>query len=939
MEGASMYEKVKGLSITGKCFSEKTDLHFFPEPKQRIALIYGRNGSGKSTCAKGFSVCAGKYQHENFNASLIGHNSPTLNTPDKGWGNLFIFDEDYINKNVRVDKEGLDTIVLFGKQVEIEEKLKQKENSIKEKQQELDKENISAKQYDDISDINSPKFHKSKIEKELKSDDGWAKKDSQIKGNIQKSKVDDALIDELYKLSTENFEDNIENEYKVKINLLKNTRDTTLSFPNEIVTFKYSQDSEDKFFESLSKKIEEPKMTEREKLILATISSDKGNQVYEAKEYFSNENNKTCPYCYQPVSDGYREELIKDISTILNKDMDSHKTELKAHNFPQFEFNAQIYQALDQNLTDLIDSQLKDCKDIVEKYNQLRDRKLSNVFTPILEKQLGLFSAISLINELLIKLEQKRVEFNETVKNRKALLDKLIILNKKITSKQLQDDLNSYKKQQKAQSDLQKKILDLTAKLQTLEKEKNDLEQLKANTNIAVDCINNELSYVFFSDERLSIEASTGCYYLKSSGKHVKPEEISHGESNIIALCYFFTQIAEQQDIEQMHRQEQFIVIDDPVSSFDFENKIGIFSYLKSQLQKIISGNDSSKIIILSHDLMTIFHIKKIAKEICSEKVSGSSNVKTNFVCYELAKSKLIKFTEKNEYSDLLKEIYLYAKTDDEESPSDLVIGNIMRRVLEAFSTFIYKKSIENLSCDEDVLKDLGERAKFFEFLMYRLVLHSESHFKEQVLVSSDDMNFFNFISNKEKRITARNILCLMYTLQPTHITKNFLELEKNDKEIKNAITDIKKWNDAILSNKSADNANDKNLGNVIHLTPKRTIQLYDLAVSAGSGSQSFDYLTSIDYETENKECDYAVKVSGDSMLPNIKDGAILLIKNCGQIDNDKNTGIFLLNGQLYCKRLIDEDNKRYLKSDNPEYEPIPINESDIFIIQGIVIG
>lgn len=40
----------------------------------------------------------------------------------------------------------------------------------------------------------------------------------------------------------------------------------------------------------------------------------------------------------------------------------------------------------------------------------------------------------------------------------------------------------------------------------------------------------------------------------------------------------------------------------------------------------------------------------------------------------------------------------------------ELVIGNIMRQVLEAFSTFQYKKGIEEVSTDRSILAILPEK-------------------------------------------------------------------------------------------------------------------------------------------------------------------------------------------------------------------------------------
>ena len=57
------------------------------------------------------------------------------------------------------------------------------------------------------------------------------------------------------------------------------------------------------------------------------------------------------------------------------------------------------------------------------------------------------------------------------------------------------------------------------------------------------------------------------------------------------------------------------MVIDDPISSFDFENKVGISSFLRYQTHKIIKGNAKSKILFLTHDLSTFSDLQKIADE------------------------------------------------------------------------------------------------------------------------------------------------------------------------------------------------------------------------------------------------------------------------------------------------------------------------------------
>ena len=119
-----------------------------------------------------------------------------------------------------------------------------------------------------------------------------------------------------------------------------------------------------------------------------------------------------------------------------------------------------------------------------------------------------------------------------------------------------------------------------------------------------------------------------------------------------------------------------------------------------------------------------------------------------------------------------------------------------MRRVLEAFSTFNYQKSIEQVSLDKNVLTALGTHSYYFKNLMYRLVLHGESHYEEQVHSIHDGNNFFAFISEPEKRKTAKNIICFMYLLNPCHLISYF-ESEKN------SINNIRQWVSELPENQS----------------------------------------------------------------------------------------------------------------------------------------
>ncbi len=118
--------------------------------------------------------------------------------------------------------------------------------------------------------------------------------------------------------------------------------------------------------------------------------------------------------------------------------------------------------------------------------------------------------------------------------------------------------------------------------------------------------------------------------------------------------------------------------------------------------------------------------------------------------------------------------------------------------------------------------------------------------------------------------------------------------------------------------------------------TGKRLLRLYDIPVSAGLGN----YLSDGSYEmfevdnTVPSMADYAVKVSGNSMMPRFVDQQIIFIHEQPALDEGE-IGIFYLNNETYLKKL----GKGYLNSLNPEYAPIPIQDHDNFRVLGKVVG
>ena len=81
----------------------------------------------------------------------------------------------------------------------------------------------------------------------------------------------------------------------------------------------------------------------------------------------------------------------------------------------------------------------------------------------------------------------------------------------------------------------------------------------------------------------------------------------------------------------------------------------------------------------------------------------------------------------------------------------------------------------------------------------------------------------------------------------------------------------------------------------------------------------------------------FGVRISGDSMEPQFSDGQIVWVHQ-QQIIEDGEIGIFIYNGDAYCKKYKSDSNGVYLISLNPQYSPIQVLETDELRVFGKVV-
>lgn len=790
-----MLKDITGIRLLGANFETVTDILMLDpnegNTKKNVkgSLIYGRNGAGKSTLAKAIKKAKGETQDTINQAEFLDINNSPVILSEKENARVFVFDEEYIDKNIKFREEGLDTIIMVGHQVKLEDEIKDTKNRLEKVKNKLEQKTEIIYKIENPECVESPLYYVKKMRSALQGNSSWAGRDKTIKGNRQNTKVSDDTFEQFIGLSTKETRDQLVIEFDNKLKELQIAQkgDAIISEKVPILNIDYD---ESEITRLLKTRIEKPLLSAREKYLFGLVQAGKTEQLTSMVDTFSNKEVHDCPYCAQPVSDEYKDNLVQSIQKILSKEVEKHQTALKSFKREEIIFDFAPYVKLKTNY-ELCVNLLSEINSSILYNNSIIQSKIDNPYDCCEQKIKSINALWIQFNSVLELLEYERMEYNKNVTATQPIINELTDINGHIAYYDIKDFYNKYLSCIKQESKDRKEYSEIQAEFNKVSQDLNELEAKQKNVKIALSIINHNLSYIFFSSERFRIEYKNNNYVLLSNGKSVCPSQISQGERNIIGLCYFFASILQNQEENIAYTKDYLLVIDDPISSFDIENRTGIMSFLRYKLGKFLLGNIDTRAIIMTHDLLTFYDCGKIFDELTA---GCRSKYNTNFIYkqYELKNKTLIRFSYKSrqEYTELLKIVYNFALGN--VSDYNLIIGNIMRQVLEAFSTFQYKKGIDNISTDRGILDLLPDVYQtYFENLMYRLILNNGSHKLDQTK-SMYDMNFFAVISESEKQRTAKEILCFIYLLNKKHLLCHLEECKYVEQNLTQWCEDIK---------------------------------------------------------------------------------------------------------------------------------------------------
>lgn len=765
-------ENFSGIKVRVRqdCESTLRDLNFFTKDgwasPGKTSIIYGPNGAGKSSLgyalSKPLSVDSFLY--------LESGNFSSEPAPAE-CSNIFVFNDRYISENLLV--ETLKSIVLLGPQVELK-------GQIDAKRKELHSLQKQAEERADLSELLSNKQSdtEKQLKERLKAENSWAGRQRRIE-NVKEKRTTSRVVSKVQQARGDLADDF---EYADALSQFESTlKQLTRTQGGQVIEWEPPHVRQ--YFDRT--KVEEVLHIES----LRGVSSDTLRQrlfdeqlsiVALERLASSLSARHSCPTCFQDLSPAHKKEVLtlidQEVKALRSDEIASSAVTLKEPDTFQCAIPADY---ISDDLCSTFKEALDDLNEQISAINLKLEQKATNPRVRIEVDFSPLSDAERKMTDVLDDIQKEVNSYNSSLNARSQLIQELSEHNSLLSAFETKSEIDAAHDAEKDWKTNTIELRSIESAIRNTTEEILNLEKRQHNETDAVEEINRLLAIVF-GPNRMSLRIEEAGYSTWSRSARVQPRELSTGEKNIMALCYFLVSMARNLSYENSHGAERLIILDDPISSFDRDNKYGVLALLMHFANENIFANSETRLLILTHDQEVAYSLSKAFKDL-----PGNQHVDKEYKNFELSDTDFENF---NEYKTLLERAFKYSF---EDSTGVAPQPNELRKIYEAFVTFTLDGKITTAASEPFVKAHLQEidplLKAFADRYLARIFINPGSHSAMNMRIQ--DFGLFYGLSDEENRRFMRETLIFIHLLSPLHIP-GVVASSKKDKESAKVILD-----------------------------------------------------------------------------------------------------------------------------------------------------
>ena len=691
---------------------------------KNVVLIYGLNGTGKSTIASylhSFPECS------NFSDCSINPNLDMQIEEILVYNKQFIEETFYTENNIK----GIFTL--------------SKEN--KEAKTKIDSANKFLEQL--------YKQQKEAEEKRKKEDEQWNKKVEGFQNKIWEIKRQYSGGDRVLQYCLQGVQSSKENLFNHLLNMKKPTIEPTKTIEelkNEVNNLNKQNAVE---IPRIPLMVFNGEPIEKYTIFGEVITGNKGSKVSELIDNLANAdwvkdglsylnlNTNQCPFCQQGITSkiiedlkGYFDKTYNDILQNLTNLKDKYKEGVentqKIDTFDNISILNRFkkdYEIAFNKFMNVIRNNLlrmeEKCKSpgtkvVIESHQELLDR-LNEIIS----------NANKIIEEYNTKLQNKQQEI-EHIKDtfweiQRFKYDQTVSL--------YTTTLNSHKQ---AINEIEHEYKEYTTQIQEQKGIITSEQKNVINIDEAIENINALLLDLGITDFKIIKHEEEGLYRI-TRGDQTEEEifkSLSEGEKMIISFLYF-TEQCKGRKLANDAIKKRIIVIDDPVSSLSHIHVFNVGRLIKERFYPTFQRNNDGgldiknrceQVFILTHSLYFFYEMTEMNRE----KRHASQTL------IRLYKDRQGSHIKSMSYEEIQSDYQAYWSIIKNRDSAPALIANCMRNIIEYFFNFVEKRDLNN-TFNSEKLKDI-------RFQAFNRYINRESHSFGQNIYDFKEFNYDNFL-------------------------------------------------------------------------------------------------------------------------------------------------------------------------------------------------
>ena len=768
-----------GASVTVPLFKRTSTKDEGPK-LTRSCVVYGKNGTGKSTISRTLRTEPRKAEFLDLSDAPI-----EVDFEDAERANIFVYDEDYVRETfLELDLPHLPPIVLLGQAAETmreEERLSRVLDAATKTRDGLEaalnaKERAREELKEELGDRVRGKTETSK--------GSWKKRSKGYRPDGQHAYVTDSVIGNVKGRASKlgpgsKMGDHLEAEFEALVSKIRVAQDQErVSWERPALTVPVDTQRIARCFETVASSANEASLSLSE---LEQRVADAGVGASVLKERLSSVFGGTgafCPTCFQDISEDFsnlaRAAIQRYLDDLAQNEALQNLAQLEITWRPDITLPAETFE--DNGTRERIRTATDSLVAQIEAINESIRRKVDRPQEAVTLDQAPFHEALAELDRALAELERAAAEHNRTFADVGRLTRSAEELNSEIASYEVLGIVQKMAKVDgelaEARAECEEAAADVASRAEELEA----LRETRRSSKRAADEVN-KLLRIAYGEDGPRLEATTDGYLVMNRSRDVAPRHLSTGERNILSLCYYIVEVADGREYERAFSSNQLLLLDDPISSFDQDNKYGVTALLLWLASQCAKKGSETKLAVFTHDLSVAYELSKGFTGI------NNSNLELTLT---FGAARVDSFKYHDFYSDYLKRMLEFATADASAGALPRIDPNNTRKVWEAFATFELGENPTDAMTSEKVgscFKARGSKHHaFFEAYPGRVFIHADSH--SETNIRYGDFLLQPALHPEGNQRFVREILCFMHVVAPHHIASRLTKKADEAHEI-----------------------------------------------------------------------------------------------------------------------------------------------------------